>query len=1228
MAANQNTLAATPLSHNLDSPVFYGGLPFKDVDFKIVNYTLSNQKTLNKHLKAQDRELPFHTKYSTAGGKNLIIHCQKLLYDILAKNILQYYAFKKTHRYTHELSCQQDKKSDTIVQATLKAKKPGSIYTSFTINMYHTQCSMLVNGKGTDEFICDDWPDIIAKASQNLTQHATTAEDIKELDASLNYSYSEEKRSHAHDKGGKPKPTKVRKSRKSTPSRRETRRHSLRDTGVNGHHTQLVTPSQASPDAGMRDTVYGSFSHAHRNHDGRNHAGSDVDVQHSSPLLTSTQRDAQLSQHTPSDSHSQTTSTAKSKPNSHKLLISTQRDAQPSQHTPNDSHSQAQLTQIGGHDSPSESTSRIARDLFDVLGISDNVTTPTSQKRPLETENGTTYYPDSQALKADKDPQNPPCDRDQSLQTQPGTDRTPRPQTANESHHRSTDSPTGENINSTDFLNQQAQITHRLSELDSQLKARAKELDSRNRKLQYLQKALDQREKELDSRTAQFETMKACLSGYEMQIKELRDTNHLLQQTIDVGKTTTSANPHSRTASDCSTPCQTQQDPSRLQFELSMKDLSSRLQADLLQMENRLITQIQAQSQFHQLQFSLLATTLQRSNPGMQLPNYRPVFAGATIPQHGFFQGNNIYQPSVPVNHVHQRKTPNPPGHNNYYPSVPTNLAHYRNATTINPPESFRCKNPPEKQVGNLPPQSSATAEPTPSQEQSIKSTKKQVGNPPPPSQITAESSISPQSSECKPLPPHAQPTETNEKQMGNQNTIPVDSSTSLQSSECKSVPPQELYNFLEKMIAKIYYPGPVSAEPNTSAQASGYKPTPPQEQPVKTKEKLVGNPPLRSLVTAESSISLQSSEYKPLPPQEQPVKTKEKQVGNPPLRSQVTADSSISLQSSEYKPLPPQKRPLVTKDKQVGNLRAQNPVPAMSNTSLQSSEYNSVPPQEQSSVIKEKQVGNPPLQNLVSAQPSTSLQASEHNLVPPQEQPSVIEEIQVGNPPPQNPVQVESSSSPQASEHNPEPPQRQPTVSKKKQVGNPPPQDPFPAESSTSPQSSEYNSVPSQEQPLVTKKKQVGNPPPQNPLPAEISTTSTSHQSSEYKPVPHQKQLSETKEKQMGNPPPQSPEIEYKPVPSQMQPSVAKEKQVGNPPLQNPVPAVSSAFPQSSEYKPVPSQKQLTEIKEKQMGNPPSRRPESEYKAETPQEQHNFLERMIAKVYYSIGQDDGKWTK
>ena len=138
----------------------------KNIAIQSVDYNLNKLKAINKKLQAIDRGTPFSIKYTTQGGKNLVIQCQTGLYELMRKAICSYFVHLNNHSLDADIKCLKEKSSGLIVQTTYQMAKRGGGQNMYSINMYHTKSAILVNGRATDSFMEEDWPKLMTLIHQ------------------------------------------------------------------------------------------------------------------------------------------------------------------------------------------------------------------------------------------------------------------------------------------------------------------------------------------------------------------------------------------------------------------------------------------------------------------------------------------------------------------------------------------------------------------------------------------------------------------------------------------------------------------------------------------------------------------------------------------------------------------------------------------------------------------------------------------------------------------------------------------------------------------------------------------------------------------------------------------------------------------------------------------------------------------------------------------------------
>ena len=85
---------------------------------RTVNYNLDKERTVTKKLAAVNRTEKFTAKYTTNGGKILVIYSQAGLYEMLRKAVISYYVNFRSHTLECETTYVRDKSSGHIVQNT------------------------------------------------------------------------------------------------------------------------------------------------------------------------------------------------------------------------------------------------------------------------------------------------------------------------------------------------------------------------------------------------------------------------------------------------------------------------------------------------------------------------------------------------------------------------------------------------------------------------------------------------------------------------------------------------------------------------------------------------------------------------------------------------------------------------------------------------------------------------------------------------------------------------------------------------------------------------------------------------------------------------------------------------------------------------------------------------------------------------------------------------------
>ena len=173
MASNNSNVILSYIQQPLQSPAHNsvskssGGVIIKSKD-----YELNHHQKLIKKRKHCDR--PFMNIIPKDGGRQLKIECSAGCFELL-KAELKKLALDQELSKTFRIACIVEKSVDVagnLPQITIKVhslRKNGTrtARPKFTINIYNTQCSLLINGACTQDFQDEILPEIIKNLEQN-----------------------------------------------------------------------------------------------------------------------------------------------------------------------------------------------------------------------------------------------------------------------------------------------------------------------------------------------------------------------------------------------------------------------------------------------------------------------------------------------------------------------------------------------------------------------------------------------------------------------------------------------------------------------------------------------------------------------------------------------------------------------------------------------------------------------------------------------------------------------------------------------------------------------------------------------------------------------------------------------------------------------------------------------------------------------------------------------------
>lgn len=180
-----NSINNRPYRQNI-RPQRFDSPASRNLNMRDKNYKLNTNAAIDKKIESCNREL---IKTKTAAGGNIIIDLSSSTYEALRHHIPTFY------NESHEYAAIQTRNKDSqglVVEEMLQVRnrlRDGNIgkYKKFTINMYHTTCRILVNGKEAQSVFLDIHLQTIAKS---ITSNKETLEqldaEIKEVLQSYN----------------------------------------------------------------------------------------------------------------------------------------------------------------------------------------------------------------------------------------------------------------------------------------------------------------------------------------------------------------------------------------------------------------------------------------------------------------------------------------------------------------------------------------------------------------------------------------------------------------------------------------------------------------------------------------------------------------------------------------------------------------------------------------------------------------------------------------------------------------------------------------------------------------------------------------------------------------------------------------------------------------------------------------------------------------------------------
>ena len=134
-------------------------LPPEKVRYKKVGYTLDKTKALKKKLQATQRLFTY--TIDKIDKSNITISCQAGLYELFRRAICIYFTHMEDELIQTIAEIHHDREGN-IVQDSFKITKVPDNKCEYTISLYHTTSTVMVNGKNYSTFLDKDWQEIAA----------------------------------------------------------------------------------------------------------------------------------------------------------------------------------------------------------------------------------------------------------------------------------------------------------------------------------------------------------------------------------------------------------------------------------------------------------------------------------------------------------------------------------------------------------------------------------------------------------------------------------------------------------------------------------------------------------------------------------------------------------------------------------------------------------------------------------------------------------------------------------------------------------------------------------------------------------------------------------------------------------------------------------------------------------------------------------------------------------
>ncbi len=549
------------------NPVEDNGIPAAKASIQKVPYTLNKKKTIKKQLDAANKEYLYEV---THGDNHIMVRCQPGLYELIRKAMYVYFVLRQKHGQLCEIDVHVEKASQLVCQTTVKVKSSSGTK-KFTINMYHTKSSMMINGKVQEEFLTC-WQDMLDMIQECCTTDPSILNDrLKEQLLIISHAMMKgepvncKKQSDMAIQGSEPDVNNTPSPQHDDPRGQDNNdvRRPQNNTTIPTSGSDQKTGPPAAP-----EHITGNYASSLTTQGVNNTTGNHPPDKQ--PNLSGTQQD---------NNHGNQTAQPGQVPSLLDLPVQTPTSRWSNRETSSETRS---------------ASLRCAR-------YQANRQKQNTQPSP---------HPVS-ALNNDSNNSTPAGPSLQPAAQPNGTHTTDHPNLQPDAVHEEKDS----NPQARERLLREAE--DQIKKTKTELQGREMELKAKERQLNSLEKVLQAREKELDKRQSQYETAKSCITGYERKIKELEDTNRMLMQRLQAAPSQTNPQPQSEhTAQNHSAHTNSIHQPTTM----NAPQIEVLIQEKLSSMEHRITT-----SQSQQMTNILLSQLIQQNaqcrshcQPGVQ----------------------------------------------------------------------------------------------------------------------------------------------------------------------------------------------------------------------------------------------------------------------------------------------------------------------------------------------------------------------------------------------------------------------------------------------------------------------------------------------------------------------------------------------------------------------------------------------------------------------------------